>query len=172
VFTPCVPVVPVALPAPTAPLLLSGVVVVPMVPVVDRGVVVVAPGFAVPSGMVPGAPVAEPRIPAVPVPVVLCGVTDPGVPAAPVPTAPVVPVWPAVEPGVTVVVAPVWPPMVPVVADPATPTPLWPAVAPVLAPAPVPAPPACAYAKQPDSSNVPVINNSFFVISRVTLREV
>src|SRR6185312_8487476 len=143
-----------------------GVVVVGDAPVVDCGVVVVVPvvdGVVSTVGGVAACPLTEPGVPAVPVPtapvVPACGVTDPGVPAVPVPIVPVVPVCPVV-------------PMVPVVAEPAVP--LWPAPAvapaPVLAPAPAPAPPACAYAKQPDSSNVPVIKNSFFVISRVTLR--
>ena len=160
-----------------------GVGFTPVVPVVDRGVVVVVPVVEGVVSTVDGD--------------VGCGLTEPGVPAVPVPTLEPVPVvsvvegvvstvggvaaWPLTEPAVPAVpvptapVVPAWPPMLPVVAAPVVP--LWP-TAPVLAPAAVPAPapaapapaPACAYAKQPDSNNVPVIKTNFFVITRVTSR--
>ena len=91
VLMPVVPVEPEALPAPTAPFVLSGVVVVGGAPVVDCGVVVVVPIVpVVDCGVVVVVPAVEGVVSTVGG-VAACPLTEPGVPAVPVPTSPVVP---------------------------------------------------------------------------------
>lgn len=128
VLTPWVPVVPVLLPAPTAPLVLSGVVVVADAPVEDCGVVVAAP--AVPDVPVPTVELLVPMVSVLDGVVLVCPLMEPVAPFWP--TEPLVLVVPVVP--VVVVVVLLWP-VVPTLA----PAPLWPAAPAEPAPAPAPA---------------------------------